>query len=126
MSSYKNKSEMLESLSYELHDESRYILVGHSAYYACFHLISHICHNVLNKTDGELKTDCSLNLQGMHAYMSNLVLQKSMDRDLRNNYGQLKKLRTSADYEDCNFDFNKSRNSLQLMNLIIPKLKEIK
>ena len=126
MSFYKNKSQMLESLSKELHDSLRYILVGHSAYFACFHLISHLCYNVLKITKKDLETGCAINNEGIHARMSNMVLIKSQDRNLRNNYTQLKKLRTSADYEDCNFDSEKSRKSIDLMNKIIPELNKIK
>lgn len=126
MSKLENKSEMFESYAKEFHDGTKYLAVGHCSYYACFQRVCHICYYVLGKKKDEIESACSQSNQGSHSYMLNLVFRRSGDRNLRNLLPQLKKLRESADYEDANFDSEKSSKSIELMNEILPILKKIR
>ena len=55
---------------------------------------------------------------------STIVNNQNDSRVLITNLGQLKKLRTKADYEDINFDSASSSSALSLSNDIIPILKK--
>lgn len=136
MSKLQDKSELNFSSAKLLHDKNIYPPVAHCSYYGCFQLIKHIWLNSLKKTDSDLKAliDSSkkdkANPTGSHQVLINQISayiksKKEADfREFNNSILQLKKLRTTSDYDDLDFDYTKSNQCLQLSAIILPILKK--
>lgn len=136
MSILQNKAEINLDSAELLHNKGYYFPVAHCSYYSCFQLVRHIWFNSLHKTESDLKLliasfksnkaiekgshDVLINEIGKHIKTNNL----DDFRVFNNHIGQLKKLRTSADYDDIGFSYSDSQNSLALSKLIRPVLKK--
>lgn len=105
--------------------------VAHSAYYSCVHLMQHIWFHKMNKSRADLNSGST----GMHNVLINqvgiLIKSNPTNRNALNDFriynekiGQLKKLRTNADYTEDSFDITKSRKSIDLAERLIPILKK--
>ena len=133
-SQLQNKSEILQDAAKLLHDKTFYPAVAHSAYYSCYQLLKHIWLYGMEKSQEELNTQSSLSHLGSHEFLINEIgkyIKNSKNRtansdfrDFNNKIGQLKTLRTKADYDDDLFDSSKSLNSLSLSDEIVPILKK--
>jgi hypothetical protein len=134
MSNLQNKSDIFTEAAKLLHDKCWYPAVAHGAYYGCYQLLKHIWLHSMGKTQQELESQSSITRIGSHEFLINTVesyIRKSGKknclshfRDLNSKIWQLKKLRTSADYDDILFDSSKSSNSISLSADIIPILKK--
>jgi uncharacterized protein (UPF0332 family) len=134
----QSKSAEFSSAAELLHNSKLYSAVAHSAYYSCFQLMLHVWLHSLNKTEPQLKQERKQHNQqvrlsggkevGSHEFLINKI-GKHIKKSARNDFleisekiGQLKKLRTSADYDDTLFDSSKSSKALALSKTIIPVL----
>lgn len=132
MSHLENKSDINCDSAKVLHNSYNYPSVAHCAYYSCYQRIKHVWLYHMNKTEAELKQLVDSNKRdGSHDVLINQIVSFTKNnvedyRVINNNIGQLKKLRRKADYDDENFDSQKSQQSLDLMNIILPVLKKYK
>jgi hypothetical protein len=134
MSHLQNKSEMLKEAAALLNNKTYYPAVAHSAYYSCYQLLKHIWLYGLKKTQQELDSQCSISRIGSHEFLINEIgkhIKNSTKktaladfREFNNKIWQLKKIRTTADYDDTLFDSSQSSNSISLSTDIIPILKK--
>ncbi|MDR3706615.1 MAG: HEPN domain-containing protein [Paludibacteraceae bacterium] len=136
MSKLQDKSELNFSSARLLHDKNFYPPVAHCSYYGCFQLIKHVWLNSFKKTDDDLKAlidslkKGKANQTGSHEVLINQIStyiksKKEVDyRDFNSSILQLKKLRTTSDYDDVDFDCTKSSKCLQLSEIIRPILKK--
>jgi hypothetical protein len=134
ISPLKNKSEMLVEAANLLHDKCLYPAVAHAAYYSCYQMLRYIWLYSMKKSQEELDSNTSQARIGSHEVLLNEVVNfinakqcktsREDARCLRNEIPQLKRLRTDADYSDATFDIEKSRNSLDLSNKLMPILKK--
>ncbi len=135
MSNLQNKSEILLESAKLLDGKNYYPPVAHCSYYACYQLIKHLWLYKMGKSDADLGVLCKsspregshevlINQIAKHIKASSLPNKENDFRVLNNKIGQLKKLRTKADYEDSNFDSVGSTSALSLSNEIIPILKK--
>jgi hypothetical protein len=145
MSHLQNKSEMLREVAALLHSKSYYPAVAHSAYYSCFQLLKHIWLYSMKKNEAQLRQELRQYNQharatgareiGSHEFLINKISKhiikastgKAPRYDFHKISGkiiQLKRLRTSADYDDTLFDGASSAESLSLSNDIVTILKK--
>lgn len=128
-----NKSEINVDSAKFLHEKNLFSPVAHCCYYACYQRFKHIWLHKMNKSEEDLSALCKEDkINGSHEVLLNQIAihiektsntnNKTDSRVIRNNITQLKRLRVEADYLDKNFDFQKSSNSIQLSNVIIPIL----
>ena len=121
-----NKAGLLDTAAHLNFDNCLYPAVAHSSYYSCFLLMSHIWVVCMNKTFTELQTKCALQQKGTHEILTveiyNKISQSSTKHSFRDGREfnkkilQLRRLRTSADYENEDFNREKSAQSLSLMS----------
>ena len=128
MSCLKNKSEINKLAADLLHKQSLYPTVIHSAYYSCLQLVKHIIIKDSTKTEEEVEEQIRNSGESSHEYMINLLTTslKSKGKDFRlfnSNINQLKRLRVESDYRNISVDFNKSKNSIDLNEIVIKHLK---
>lgn len=129
MSYFQVKSEIFLSSAKLLHDKNYYPSVAHDAYYSCLLLMKHIWIYKMHKTQEELKSLCKANNIGVHEVLINeigkwiKISSNSDSRTFNTSIVSLKRLRVNADYEDSNFNYTQSNNSLSLAEDIIPILK---
>lgn len=128
---YLNKSELFQGAAHKLHDDSCYLPVGHCAYYACHQRIRYIWSDVLDHSFSDLAQLTGAG-RGVHEVLNNKIalfiketqpIGSSDFREFQSKIGQLKKLRTKADYEDEDFLSNDSAKALALSAAIIKILK---
>lgn len=135
MSDLQNKSDIYLESAKVLYGKNYYSPVAHCSYYACYQRIKHLWLYKMGKTEADLDALCKAKFrEGSHEVLINeivkfvknstIVNNQSDSRVLNSNLGQLKKLRTKADYEDKNFDSASSSSALSLSNDIIPILKK--
>lgn len=136
MSELENKSEINYDSAKILHDKAHYPSVAHCSYYSCYQLFRHIWFYKMGKTDSDLKfiIDHSKNKRaerkGSHDILINeiqLYIKGNNSSDfhvINSNIMQLKRLRSSADYDDKAFLYSESLNSIQLSNTLRPVLKK--
>ncbi len=136
MSELVNKSEINYYSAALLHDKAHYPSVAHCSYYSCYQLFRHIWFYSMGKTDSDLKfiIDHSKNKRaerkGSHDILINeiqLYIKGNNSSDFRvinSNILQLKRLRSSADYDDKAFLYSESLKSIQLSDILRPVLKK--
>ena len=134
MSELQNKSTILQASAQELHNKCYYPPVAHCAYYSCYQMMKHIWLYTMNKSQRDLDSLCNNSRMGSHEVLINEIgsyIKRSNkkdanidSRDFNNKITQLKRLRTTADYDDAVFDISKSVNSLSLSSDIVPILKK--
>ena len=136
MSELVNKSEINYYSAALLHDKAHYPSVAHCSYYSCYQLFRHIWFYSMGKTESDLKfiidnsKDKKAEKKGSHDVLINEIqkfIKENNSNDFRvinSNMIQLKKLRSSADYEDKAFLYNDSLNSTHLSDNLRPVLKK--
>jgi hypothetical protein len=136
MSELVNKSEINYYSAALLHDKAHYPSVAHCSYYSCYQLFRHIWFYSMGKTESDLKfiidnsKDKKAEKKGSHDVLINEIqkfIKENNSNDFRvinSNMIQLKKLRSSADYEDKAFLYNDSLNSIHLSDNLRPVLKK--
>lgn len=136
MSQLENKSEINYDSAVILHDKAHYPSVAHCSYYSCYQLFRHIWFYKMGKTDSDLKfiIDHSkykrAEIKGSHDVLINEIqkfIKENNSSDFRvinSNIMQLKRLRSSADYDDKAFLYSESLNSIQLSNTLRSVLKK--
>ncbi|BBD44441.1 Hypothetical protein PEIBARAKI_4434 [Petrimonas sp. IBARAKI] len=136
MSELVNKSEINYYSAALLHDKAHYPSVAHCSYYSCYQLFRHIWFYNMGKTESDLKfiidnsKDKKAEKKGSHDVLINEIqkfIKENNSNDFRvinSNMIQLKKLRSSADYEDKAFLYNDSLNSIHLSDNLRPVLKK--
>lgn len=135
MSELENKSEINYHSAKILHDKAHYPSVAHCSYYSCYQLFRHIWFHKMSKTDSDLKyiIDQSKNKRaerkGSHDILINeiqLYIKGNNSSDFRvinSNIMQLKRLRSTADYDDKAFLYSESLKSIELSDNLRPVLK---
>lgn len=135
MSELENKSEINYHSAKILHDKANYPSVAHCSYYSCYQLFRHIWFHKMGKSDSDLKfiIDQSKNkraeIKGSHDILINEIQHyikgnNSSDfRVINSNIMQLKRLRSSADYDDKAFLYSESLKSIELSDNLRPVLK---
>ena len=95
-----------------------FLVVPHSAYYSCLLLMKHLCYKKFGiNNENEMKNEIDSTLHGSHEIMIGYVRKRMtqsctsiMDKkkvvEFASKIGQLKKLRTKADYEDTRYYYN--------------------
>lgn len=125
-----NKSEILQEALTTLQDKEYFPIVGHSAYYCCVQLMKHIWLYISQKTEDDLKTERQNQKKGTHEILiknTEQFLQKANLKDFQTfnkNIWQLRALRIKADYDDVDFLYNDSKDSITLSNELYPILKK--
>ncbi len=121
MSNLKNKSEISLDSAKLLHKNGLYPSVAHCSYYSCYQVIKHIWLHVMSKSESDLASLTRNETRGSHEVLINqvgLYLKEKIEisdyRTFNSSILQLKKLRTTADYDDKGFDIEKSQNSISL------------
>lgn len=137
MSQLLNKSETNFSSAELLHEKSLFASVAHSSYYGCYQLIKHVWLYTMRKSEADLKTIIDKSQKdrvaekGSHNVLINEVMKhiRSNNPDdsrvIHTSIGQLKRLRTSADYMDEEFSYEQSSKAIDLSDRIKPLLKKI-
>lgn len=126
----KNKSETNTEAARLLHSRNLYPSAIHSAYYACLQIVKHIIIKESPKTPSEVEDEIKTSPESTHEYLINrLTISLREDgkdyKTFNNNINQLKKLRVESDYSNVLSDSSKSKNSLDLNEIIIKHLKAI-
>lgn len=136
MSELVNKSEINYGSAAILHDKANYPSVAHCSYYSCYQLFRHIWFYSMGKTESDLKfiidnsKDKKAERKGSHDVLINeiqkFIKENNLDdfRVINSNIMQLKRLRSSADYDDKVFLYNDSLKSIQLSDKLRPVLKK--
>ncbi|MDR1023710.1 MAG: hypothetical protein LBL94_10640 [Prevotellaceae bacterium] len=138
----QSKSEAFSKAAKLLHSNELYSTVAHSAYYSCFLLMKHIWLHPLNKTEQHLRQELKHHNQqrrfsgaqemGSHEFLINAVGKYIKNLEYNDFHKfieaicQLKRLRTSLDYDDTLFDDAKSSTSLSLAEAVILILEKYK
>ncbi len=136
MSELVNKSEINYGSAAILHDKANYPSVAHCSYYSCYQLFRHIWFYSMGKIESDLKfiidnsKDKKAERKGSHDVFINeiqkFIKENNLDdfRVINSNIMQLKRLRSSADYDDKVFLYNDSLKSIQLSDKLRPVLKK--
>ena len=129
MSIYTNKSDLFMSAAEDINNDTNkcyFLVVPHSAYYSCLLLMKHLCYKKLGiNNENEMKNEVDSTLHGSHEIMIGYVRKRMsqsctsiMDRkkvvEFANKIGQLKKLRTKADYEEVDITSTQSNQAIKL------------
>ena len=129
MSKYTNKSDLLMSAAEDINNDINkcyFLVVPHSAYYSCFLFMKHLCYKVFAvKNENEIKNSVDSTQHGSHeimiTYVHNKMIQsctsiedKQKVVEFANKIGQLKKLRTKADYEEVDITSTQSNQAIEL------------
>ena len=141
MSKYINKSDLLMSAAEDINNDINkcyFLVVPHSAYYSCFLLMEHLCYKVFGVNNkNEIKNSVDSTQHGSHeimiTYVHNKMIQactsiedKHKAMDFASKIGQLKKLRTKADYEEEDITYTHSCKALELAKEVRSILKSFK
>ena len=129
MSIYTNKSDLFMSAAEDINNDTNkcyFLVVPHSAYYSCLLLMKHLCYKKFGiNNENEMKNDVDSTLHGSHEIMIGYVRKRMtqsctsiMDKkkvvEFANKIGQLKKLRTKADYEEVTITSTQSSQAIEL------------
>ena len=103
-----------------------FLVVPHSAYYSCFLFMENLCYKVFGVNNkNEIKNSVDSTQHGSHEIMITYVHNKMIHSctsiedkhkamDFASKIGQLKKLRTKADYEEEDITYTHSCKALEL------------
>ena len=125
MSNLKNKSEILKESATLLHDKYLFPAVAYCSYYGCFQLLKHIWLHKMGKSNDELDIQRRRANEGLHDFLINQIVghiksspKVSADIRIGNDIIQLKRLRSTSDYEDSGVDITASSNAIDLSDRI--------
>lgn len=134
MSHYKDKSEVYFKVANIIHGQQFFPAVPHDAYYSCFLMMQHLFYVQYSEDFEAVKHEVQLN--GTHEVIIEYFTRRfdavAIDIVTMRNYcafkneiGQLKKLRTKADYRNEDISKRESGNSISLAADILRLLKTI-
>lgn len=142
MSHYEEKSEVYFKVANIIHGQQFFPAVPHDAYYSCFLMMQHLFYIQYSEDFEVVKHELNLNdtkegnFNGTHEVITEYLTRKfdSVAIDIvtmrnysafKNKIGQLKKLRTKADYRNEDISKRDSENSISLAADILQLLKTI-
>lgn len=120
MSEYQHKSQEYEKAANYLGAQGISSAVAHPAYYSCFLLLLHIVTYSGSFDINDIDLRDSINT-GSHVNTINIIhkfihqYSKKDSGHFRSNMGELKRLRTSADYSEDPFMMTDASRSITLM-----------
>lgn len=141
MSIYTNKSDLFMSAAEDINNDTNkcyFLVVPHSAYYSCLLLMKHLCYKKFGiNNENEMKNEVDSTLHGSHEIMIGYVRKRMtqsctsiMDKkkivEFVSKIGQLKKLRTKADYEEVTITSTQSSQTIELAKDVRNILKQFR
>ena len=126
MSIYTNKSDLFMSAAEDINNDTNkcyFLVVPHSAYYSCFLLMKHLCYKKFGiNNENEMKNEVDSTLHGSHE----IIMDKKKGVEFASKIGQLKKLRTKADYEEVTITSTQSSQAIELAKDVRNILKQFR
>lgn len=138
---YSNKSVLFMSAAEDINNDANngyYLVVPHCAYYSCLLFMKHLCYKKFAiNNENEMKNEVDSTLHGSHEIMIGYVRKRMtqsctsiMDKkkvvEFANKIGQLKKLRTKADYEEVTITSTQSSQAIELAKDVRNILKQFR